>query len=858
LLENIRNSFLHPEEEYTPIPFWFWNDRLTEQEIMRQIHDFHDKGVNGFVIHPRIGIPKDIEYLSDRFMELVRCAVIEANKLNMKVVLYDEAMYPSGSAHGMVVKKNPEYASKAITMIEYKCDGSFHMTLNEKETDNLISVQAVRKLSSNEISADSITKIEVTDNVIHFDVRDNEDWSVLVFKEIFTKGHIRGIHFGEDDWESERPASSDLLNLEAMEEFIRLTHDRYYEVLQEFFGNTIIGMFTDEPCIMGRGVSEELKPWTSNFLDYYIQHGNSELDLPFLWFEAGKLAVLKRKKYNETVNKRMEETYYKPIYNWCEQHQIALTGHPHESDDIGFLKYFHMPAQDVVWRWVAPENGLALEGRHSTMAKCSSDSARHRGKRRNGNECFACCGKDQIEWAFSADDMKWYMDWLFVRGVNLLYPHAFFYSIDGPRRSGERPPDVGPNNIWWPYYNQISDYIKRMSYLMTDSYNYAQVAVLCEANHLPWKMVKPLYENQIEFNYLENELLVSEDCKVEENNFKIGNQTYKLLLIEDTDLIDENNSTKIQEISKMGGRIIVYNPDKRELGIKNVINMSAFNEIPEILKTVMNRDVITLTDAKDLRVSHINKNNYEFYIFINEGENEIISPIRLKALGHIEKWNPWNGVIEDLGSIRKVDDNYIEIDLHISRRESVILFVDNMKLIKEKDNERTNENNKSMVLDILELDGEWQISPEYGNHKLGINKHRNHEFEKYNDIAIQSLSSLGLWNEMKGLENYSGSMFYKTTFNLERVNEIKSFILNLGEVYEIAQVFLNGADLGVQMWSPYSFNIDNLKIANTIKEGKNEIIIEVRNTIANQMCNLSLNSGLVGPVICKIERIKYE
>src|SRR5690625_7776347 len=80
--------------------------------------------------------------------------------------------------------------------------------------------------------------------------------------------------------------------------------------------------------------------------------------------------------------------------------------------------------------------------------------------------------------------MKWYMDWLLVRGVNLMCPHAFYYSIDGDRRSQERPPDVGPNNHWWPFYKQFAQYMKRLSWLMTDSTNITTVAVLCEADHL--------------------------------------------------------------------------------------------------------------------------------------------------------------------------------------------------------------------------------------------------------------------------------------------------------------------------------------------------------------------------------------
>ena len=112
----LKNAFLNPADEFSPIPFWFWNDELTEEELSRQIHDFHKKGISGFVIHPRKGLPRSIPYLSDRFMHFVRFAVEEAEQLHMHVVLYDEAMYPSGSAHGMVVERNPEYASRCLRM----------------------------------------------------------------------------------------------------------------------------------------------------------------------------------------------------------------------------------------------------------------------------------------------------------------------------------------------------------------------------------------------------------------------------------------------------------------------------------------------------------------------------------------------------------------------------------------------------------------------------------------------------------------------------------------------------------------------------------------------------------------------
>lgn len=206
----------------------------------------------------------------------------------------------------------------------------------------------------------------------------------------------------------------------ATRKFIQITYERYYEWVGKYFGNTITAMFTDEPDILGRGHRKGLQPWTSAFLEAYIEEGSKESDLPLLWLEGEDFSRIRRTYRKAVQKKRLISSYYKPLSEWCELHGIALTGHPAGSEDIGLLElFFHIPGQDVVWRWVAPEDGKALEGQHSTAAKCSSDSARHRKRRRNLNEVFGVCGKGG-GWNLSAGDIKWYMDWLFVRGVNLL------------------------------------------------------------------------------------------------------------------------------------------------------------------------------------------------------------------------------------------------------------------------------------------------------------------------------------------------------------------------------------------------------------------------------------------------------
>ena len=50
-------------------------------------------------------------------------AIRAAAELDMRVVLYDEGMYPSGSACGLVVKGHPDLASRGIALTEQPLPG---------------------------------------------------------------------------------------------------------------------------------------------------------------------------------------------------------------------------------------------------------------------------------------------------------------------------------------------------------------------------------------------------------------------------------------------------------------------------------------------------------------------------------------------------------------------------------------------------------------------------------------------------------------------------------------------------------------------------------------------------------------
>src|ERR1700722_5819761 len=74
-----------PPRENSLLPFWFWNDALDTDELIRQIDSFESRGVYGFVLHPRVGLPRDLGWMSDALLDHMRLALDEARRREMQV-----------------------------------------------------------------------------------------------------------------------------------------------------------------------------------------------------------------------------------------------------------------------------------------------------------------------------------------------------------------------------------------------------------------------------------------------------------------------------------------------------------------------------------------------------------------------------------------------------------------------------------------------------------------------------------------------------------------------------------------------------------------------------------------------------
>jgi hypothetical protein len=618
-------GFADPAREFSVMPFWFWNDTLKEEEIIMQIADFEDHGVYGFVIHPRIGLPGDVTWLSGKMISAMRTAVEEAARRNMYVILYDEGMYPSGSSGGQVVARNPEHAARGLAKIDLK------------PGEEPVLRTGVKLLTT----------------------LDRPVGNRLAVVEQPSGGVIRGLHYlneGEQRLREDSPPAGDILNPDAVSSFIDLVYNRYALEFGSHFGKTIIGIFTDEPSPLGRSAARGLVPGNIALLDQVNEILGYDFK-PFLadlWYADTPESLKHRSDYQRAVNICLEENYYRRLGNWCLEHNVALMGHPAGSMDIGAQKYFQIPGQDLVWRYVEP-GPKALEGQHSTMAKCASSAMIHLGLRRNSNELYGAYGHN-----LTHDEMLWLANWCFVRGQNFLIPHAFYYSVRGPRVD-ERPPDVGPNSTWWDSYRSYADACRRLSWINTDSKHICNIAILCEATWLPEKAAKTCYQNQQDFNYLDVSYLEG-IARAGGNGLKLAGMNYSALVVDSISYLPDGAERVLRKLARKK-RLIVNSGSWLASQFPGTLVYHSAEDLVNALGKTAGSDLHLTPHSENIRYRHVEKEGAHYYLLFNEEATILETKLNISASGKCFWLSPADAKIEkaDLSQAVKFEGYELKI-----------------------------------------------------------------------------------------------------------------------------------------------------------------------------------------------------
>lgn len=447
-------------------PFWFWNGDMQPDEIQRQIREMHDKGLSGFLIHPRQGM--EIPYLSESFFDRVKLAVDTAASLDMEVWLYDEFPYPSGVGAGTVTVDHPEFLctclqknsgifpentecriaapwGKVLLAAAYPTNGTqtrwdrpldLSSAVGVSYGENIFQLSGMTKYTRKRFFQ-GIQQQEILTRLPATGIQGFSSWKVY----LVTQGVMRHFKYFE--------TFVDPLQKEAVQCFLKNVHERYKAHVGYAFGKTIKGFFSDEVTAF----PPEL-PWSRILPDLVKERHGIDLTagLPALFEDMGPDTEKVRYAWRETCCHAFMESYDRQVADWCHQNGLLYIGEKPilRSEELSLVD---IPGIDT-GHTKADELQDLFPVSYRANPKIASSAAHFYHK-----PAALCESFHSIGWSMTIQDMKTIYDYLTALGVGFHVTHAAYYTTDSLRKH-DAPPSMFYQMPWWRDSGTLSELVK--------------------------------------------------------------------------------------------------------------------------------------------------------------------------------------------------------------------------------------------------------------------------------------------------------------------------------------------------------------------------------------------------------------
>ena len=555
-------QFRNPPRDYGILPFWFLNGELDLQEMLYQLREFRDKGMPGIVLHGRYGL--ETSYIGETYLDRIHFAVEEAEKIGLQTWIYDEMNWPSGTADKRVLQARPDLAQRYIECINMTVRGPWFTYLTGADSRYLdfekstpVAAFAIRMDGPGEV-------IDLTPNLSFRDVIPWEapagNWRLMYIVEKIADYYI------------------DAMNPESTAEFLKLGYEPYASVMDGKMSSQMLGFYTDEPAMHYylTGGDNPIVPWTKDMFRRFQERNGYNLRprLPDLFFDISPDSARIRYDFYNTTTEFYSQAYYQQIHEWCQKNNVLFTGHLLYEEWLRRLirvegnLFKHYPHMDVIGvDHLYPIIGNRDRPDEHVAMKVGSSAAHQFGSPRLLCESFGGIFMDA-----TMQRMKWIADWEYVLGVNLLNPHGFHYTLEGPRKR-DWPPSMFYQYPWWPYYGEFSNYISRLSHLLSGGKHVAKVAVLWPMNAM-FATYTPQSHNAIgdrterdfntltdlllrlhyDYDYLDEDVLAN--TEFEGNAVRVHDEAYELIIVPPMVHLKLSTLEKLEKFVTQGGKVL--------------------------------------------------------------------------------------------------------------------------------------------------------------------------------------------------------------------------------------------------------------------------------------------------------------
>lgn len=697
-LDQLKKEFTRPSATYRALPMDF--DQSHPAECAANLADgnwggalfSHRGGSGGYLI--------DSEGWT-RF----QASVQECKNRGLDVWIYDENGYPSGRAGGLTLEGHPEYEARGLFYsyrdIAIKSDEQTEWKLPEG-TPFYIASFPLSLVGTIYGDGDDLTA-QAKDGLLSAKIK---------------KGHWRLVAFVENRLYNGTHAPItggapyiNIMDPAAVKRFIEVTHEQYYKHCGDEFGKSIKAFFTDEPSLQGGYLTQETQPypviaWYHGLPDIFKSKNGYDIRkaLPALFNNGGRETVTYRSDFYSTISRVVADSYFKPIREWCEKHNVASTGHLLWEESLVYHASFYgsvfpslaeldWPGIDVLGCAKQATSGSHIEG-GAVTPKLISSAAHIYDKKRTMTESFCfVTSKTPVQ------DLIGHVAWQWALGINSLTVLSIYRQYDNAT------------------FRKLNDFTGRVGSVLTQGDFVADVAVLHPMasiwadfvptnRHVSYVDDQPkckdvdeafreisheLLACQRDYDYLDEDAICS--AKIVNGVITIGRNTYHILVLPHATVLRYATLKQIAKFIAGGGKVISYEtiPSIREDAgsseeftdlveklLPKITHVETLRSFAKALSQCGTADVGVSPVNRDIYYQHRALNNADAYFLVNNAGAPFTGKITFRAVGKAQIWDPNTGEMKPVAS--KVAKGLSTVEITVPRQSGVFVIFDRAAL----------------------------------------------------------------------------------------------------------------------------------------------------------------------------------
>jgi len=466
------------------------------------------------------------------------------------------------------------------------------------------------------------------------------------------------------------------------------------------------------------------------------------------------------------------------------------------------------------------------------------------GKTKISAESNTCSGKPFSRYPAT---IKQRGDRFFAEGINNTLLHVYItqpYEDKNPGMNAWFGNEFNRKNTWFSQMDVYTQYLKRTNFMLQQGLNVADVAYFIgEDTPKMTGVADPALPVGYQFDYMNAEV-IEKNMTVKNGliTLKHGTQ-YRILVLPKLETMRPELLTKIKQLVKDGAVVLGPAPS-RSPSLKDQPN--ADQQVKTLAKelwgnvdglTVKSRKVgkgmilngMDMTEAlalinctpdcklpedRTIHYGHRTLGDGDIYFVTNQtAESKVITPeFRTKGI-QPELWEATNGYVRELPAYEQ-KENSTAVPLKLEPFESVFV-------VFQKPAGKASVNgiaaNYPLPVTLADLKGPWTVN--FNASQRGPEE----------PVVFETLKDWSTSGDDR-IKYYSGTALYHCKFKLEKLPLNQKVIVNLGKVIAIAKVTVNDKYAGGVWTAPYRLDITGL-----VREGENELTVEVVNTWVNRL-----------------------